>query len=173
MTSPAAAAAGLYVMPYVFANPYESNASNPNAGTAGARSRPTDGWKVIGAVTTPAYKSSDLMLPVVVDLETDPYVNTETNSNQCYGLSQSTMVAWITAFINEMKKDSGKTPIIYTTTWLVGLLHRRQLRVQGRPAVDRLVRRVRPVDPLGLEQPDVLAVLGERRGPRDRRRRRP
>jgi hypothetical protein len=55
------------------------------------------------------------MLPVVIDLENDPYVNQE-NSNQCYALSQSTMVGWITAFINEMKKDSGKTPIIYTTT---------------------------------------------------------
>ena len=71
---------------------------------------------MIGEAATPAYKTSDLMLPVVVDLESDPYVNSETNSNQCYGLSQSTMVAWITAFINEMKKDSGKTPIIYTTT---------------------------------------------------------
>jgi GH25 family lysozyme M1 (1,4-beta-N-acetylmuramidase) len=112
----AAAAAGLYVMPYVFANPYESNASNPNAGNGWGTVQADDGWKVIGAVATPAYKTSDLMLPVVVDLESDPYVNSETNSNQCYGLSQSTMVAWITAFINEMKKDSGKTPIIYTTT---------------------------------------------------------
>jgi GH25 family lysozyme M1 (1,4-beta-N-acetylmuramidase) len=112
----AAAAAGLYVMPYVFANPYESNASSPNAGNGWGTVQADDGWKVIGAVTTPAYKTSNLMLPVVVDLENDPYVNTETNSNACYGLSQSTMVAWITAFINEMKKDSGKTPIIYTTT---------------------------------------------------------
>jgi GH25 family lysozyme M1 (1,4-beta-N-acetylmuramidase) len=112
----AAAAAGLYVMPYVFANPYESNASNPNAGNGWGTVQADDGWKVIGAVTTPAYKTSDLMLPVVVDLENDPYINTETNSNQCYGLSQPTMVAWVTAFINEMKKDSGKTPIIYTTT---------------------------------------------------------
>ena len=112
----AAAAAYLYVMPYVFANPYQSNASNPNAGNGWGTVQADDGWKVIGAVTTPAYKTSDLMLPVVVDLENDPYVNSETNSNACYGLSQSTMVAWITAFINEMKKDSGKTPIIYTTT---------------------------------------------------------
>jgi GH25 family lysozyme M1 (1,4-beta-N-acetylmuramidase) len=111
-----AAAAGLYVMPYVFANPYGSNASNPNAGNGWGTVQADDGWKTIGAVTTPAYKSSNLMLPVVVDLENDPYINTETNSNACYGMSQSTMVAWITAFINEMKKDSGKTPIIYTTT---------------------------------------------------------
>ena len=110
-----AAAAGLYVMPYVFANPYESNASNQNAGNGWGNVQADDGWKVI-AGATPAYQSSALMLPVVVDLENDPYVNSETNSNACYGVSQSTMVAWITAFINEMKKDSGKTPIIYTTT---------------------------------------------------------
>jgi GH25 family lysozyme M1 (1,4-beta-N-acetylmuramidase) len=111
-----AVAAGLYVMPYVFANPYQSNASNQNAGNGWGTVQADDGWKTIGAQTTPAYKSSGLMLPVVVDLENDPYVNTETDSNQCYGLSQSTMVSWITAFIAEMKKDSGKTPIIYTTT---------------------------------------------------------
>lgn len=111
-----AAAAGLYVMPYVFANPYESTASNQNAGNGWGTVQADDGWKVIGAQATPAYKSSSLMLPVVVDLENDPYVNTETDSNQCYGLSQSTMVQWIAAFITEMKKDSGKTPIIYTTT---------------------------------------------------------
>ena len=38
----AAAAAGLYVMPYVFANPYESNTSNPNAG---------NGWGKVQADT--------------------------------------------------------------------------------------------------------------------------
>ena len=56
------------------------------------------------------------MLPVAVDLEPDPYVNTETNSNQCYGLAPSAMVTWIQSFITEMKKDSGKTPVIYTST---------------------------------------------------------
>jgi GH25 family lysozyme M1 (1,4-beta-N-acetylmuramidase) len=112
----AAAAAGLYVMPYVFANPYESSASNVNAGNGWGTVQADYAWNQEINKATPAYKSSDLMLPVVVDLENDPYVNSETNSNACYGLSQPTMVAWITAFINEMKKDSGKTPIIYTTT---------------------------------------------------------
>jgi GH25 family lysozyme M1 (1,4-beta-N-acetylmuramidase) len=110
-----AVAAGLYVMPYVFANPYGSSASNVNAGNGWGSVQADFGWKTIGAAT-PAYKSSALMLPVAVDLENDPYASSETNSNACYGLSPSTMVAWITAFINEMKKDSGKTPIIYTTT---------------------------------------------------------
>ena len=111
----AAAAAGLYVMPYVFANPYGSSAASPNAGNGWGSVTADDAWSVIGSAT-PAYKSSAFMLPVVIDLENDPYVNQEKNSNQCYALSQSTMVGWITAFINEMKKDSGKTPIIYTTT---------------------------------------------------------
>jgi GH25 family lysozyme M1 (1,4-beta-N-acetylmuramidase) len=108
---------GLYVMPYVFANPYGSNASNPNAGKGWGNVQADYAWtKEISKVTAPAYKSSALMLPVVVDLENDPYVNSEPNSNQCYGLSTSAMVSWIKAFITEMKTDSGKTPIIYTTT---------------------------------------------------------
>ena len=110
-----AVAAGLYVMPYVFANPYGSSASNVNAGNGWGSVQADYGWKTIGAAT-PAYKSSASMLPVAVDLEPDPYVNTETNSNQCYGLNTTQMVAWIQSFIAEMKKDSGKTPIIYTST---------------------------------------------------------
>jgi hypothetical protein len=57
------------------------------------------------------------MLPVTLDIEPDPYVNSETNSNQCYGLSQAAMQTWISQFITEIKKDLGtsKVPIIYTT----------------------------------------------------------
>ena len=54
-------------MPYMFANPYESNASSLNTGNGWGTVQADDGWKVIGAVTTPAYKTSDLMLPVVVE----------------------------------------------------------------------------------------------------------
>jgi GH25 family lysozyme M1 (1,4-beta-N-acetylmuramidase) len=104
-----AVAAGLFVMPYVFANPYTGNgAGNVQADYA---------WKqAISKVTAPAYTSSALLLPVAVDLEPDPYVNTEKNSNQCYGLTPSAMVTWIHSFINEAKADTGKTPVIYTTT---------------------------------------------------------
>ena len=69
------------------------------------------------------------------------------------------MVAWIQSFITEMKKDSGKTPVIYTSTSWWDTCTGDSIRVQGRSAVARLVGGVRPVDPLGLEQPDVLAVL--------------
>ena len=98
-----AAAAGLYVMPYVFANPYGSNSASPNAGNGWGNVQADYAWKTIGAQTTPAYNSSALMLPVAVDLEPDPYVNTETNSNQCYGLAPSAMVTWIQSFITEMR----------------------------------------------------------------------
>ena len=74
----AAAAAGLYVMPYVFANPYESNAANPNTGNGwGTRLRPMTGGRVIGSESPlPRTRRATLMLPVVVDRENDPYVNT-------------------------------------------------------------------------------------------------
>ena len=111
----AAAAAGLYVMPYVFANPYESNASNVNAGNGWGSVQANYAWKTISAAT-PAYGSSALMLPVAIDLEADPYVNQETNSNQCYGLSTSAMVAWIQSFIGVITADTKKAPVIYTTT---------------------------------------------------------
>jgi GH25 family lysozyme M1 (1,4-beta-N-acetylmuramidase) len=103
-----ATANGLYVMPYVFANPYHTN------GTAAGQAEYA--WNnEISKVTSPAYGSSDLMLPLAVDLEPDPYVSTEQDSNQCYGLSPSAMVTWIEQFIAEAKAESGKTPIIYTT----------------------------------------------------------
>jgi len=112
-----AAAAGLFVMPYVFANPYGWNGSNQNSGNGAGNVQADYAWKQeISKVTAPAYASSALMLPVAVDLEPDPYVNTEKNSNQCYGLSPSAMVTWIQSFLGEAKADTGKTPVIYTTT---------------------------------------------------------
>ena len=103
-----AVAAGLYVTPYVFANPYPGN------GTAAGQA--DYAATVINASTSPAYSSSH-MLPLTVDLEPDPYVGSETNANQCYGLSQSAMVTWISQFLTEATKKLGtaKTPIIYTT----------------------------------------------------------
>ncbi len=112
-----AAAAGLFVMPYVFANPYGWNGSDQNSGNGSGEVQADYAWKqAISKVTAPAYTSSALMLPVGIDLEPDPYVNSEKNSNQCYGLSPSAMVAWIHSFIDEAKEDTDKTPVIYTTT---------------------------------------------------------
>ena len=87
--------------------PYGSSAP-AQRGSREAAVQADFGWKTIGAAT-PAYKTSDQYLPVVVDMESDPYVNGD-DSNACYGLSQTTMVNWITAFITETTKDSGMTP---------------------------------------------------------------
>jgi GH25 family lysozyme M1 (1,4-beta-N-acetylmuramidase) len=112
-----AVAAGLFVMPYVFANPYGWNGSNQNSGNGSGNVQADYAWKqAISKVTAPAYASSARMLPVAVDLEPDPYVNSEKNSNQCYGLTPAAMVKWIQSFIGELQKDTGKIPVIYTTT---------------------------------------------------------
>ena len=110
-----AAAAGLYVMPYVFANPHGSSASDPTAGNGWGSVQADYAWNQEISKATPAYKSSGLMLPVAVDLEPDPYASTS-DTNQCYGLSTSAMVAWIQSFTAEMRTDSGKIPVIYTST---------------------------------------------------------
>ncbi|HEX3781053.1 MAG TPA: GH25 family lysozyme [Pseudonocardiaceae bacterium] len=51
-------------------------------------------------------------LPPAIDLEYNPYGDT------CYGLTPAALVAWIHAFVNEMKAHIGIYPTIYTsTTW--------------------------------------------------------
>lgn len=107
-----AVAAGLYVSPYVFANPHDPT---PPPGNGDGTFQADYAWnKEISKVTSPAYTSSPLMLPITVDLEPDPYASQE-NSNSCYGLSQSAMRTWIGQFLTEAKRLSGKTPIIYTS----------------------------------------------------------
>jgi GH25 family lysozyme M1 (1,4-beta-N-acetylmuramidase) len=97
-----AVAAGLYLTPYIFANPHAGNGTAAQQADYGA--------KVIKAGT--AYAGNHV-LPVTLDIEPNPYAN----SNQCYGLTQSAMQTWISQFMSEIKKDLGtsKTPIIYTT----------------------------------------------------------
>jgi len=97
-----AVAAGLYLTPYIFANPHTGNGTAAQQADYGA--------KVIKAGT--AYAGNHV-LPVTLDIEPNPYAN----SNQCYGLTQSAMQTWISQFITEIKKDLGtsKAPIIYTT----------------------------------------------------------
>jgi GH25 family lysozyme M1 (1,4-beta-N-acetylmuramidase) len=94
--------AGLYAMPYVFANPYHTN------GTAAGQADYAVAW--MSKVTPP----SALTLPLALDLEPDPYVSTEQNSNECYGLTTSAMVTWIKGFLAEAQAKTGRTPVIYT-----------------------------------------------------------
>jgi lysozyme len=94
----AAAAARLYVMPYVFANPRSSGgAAQARFGVAAAR-----------------YWRGRAKLPLVVDLENDPYASTD-NTGDCYGLGAWRMIDWIGSFISEATALTGKRPIIYTT----------------------------------------------------------
>lgn len=99
-----AAAAGLYVSAYAFANPYDP-ASN------GTATQQAD-YAVANAGN---YTVGGQRLPMMLDLEPDPYA-TQDNVNQCYGLSASAMVTWISDFMTEAAAKTGATPIIYTTT---------------------------------------------------------
>ncbi|MEV7318766.1 lysozyme [Streptomyces sp. NPDC093970] len=51
-------------------------------------------------------------LPPALDIEYDPY----DRKHRCYGLSHSGMVRWIRSFSDEMRRQTGRRPVIYTTT---------------------------------------------------------
>jgi len=111
-----ATTAGLYVMPYVFANPYQGDAAKSIAGNGSGTCQADYAWQAISSVTSPKYASSSLMLPIALDIEQDPYAgaSTEPNADECYGLSTSAMVTWIGQFLTEAEKDTGKAPALYT-----------------------------------------------------------
>jgi GH25 family lysozyme M1 (1,4-beta-N-acetylmuramidase) len=90
--------AGLDVAPYTFAVPNVSGGAQ-QAGYA---------------VKYSGYKSGARMLPLMLDIEYDPY-NTSDNANSCYGLSSISMKAWISAFVTTAKTLTGQYPLIYTT----------------------------------------------------------
>lgn len=91
----AAAAAGLRVMPYAFANPRRG------AGPATA------------SYAVRAVRASHVAtgLPLVVDLENDPYKK----ASDCYGVRVPAMISWIAGFTARARTLTGKWPIIYTT----------------------------------------------------------
>ena len=89
-----AARAGLAVMPYVFGNP-------DAAGGAATASF---------AVRAARYRRDSAELPLVVDLENDPYAK-----SNCYWLSSRRMVAWIARFTTRARALTGLWPVIYTT----------------------------------------------------------
>jgi GH25 family lysozyme M1 (1,4-beta-N-acetylmuramidase) len=90
-----AAAAGITVLPYVFASPDK----------AGGRATAKYAVQVAGS-TASAGRS-----PLVVDLENDPYAK----ARDCYGRSVSTMKHWIAGFVTAAHKLTGRLPVIYTT----------------------------------------------------------
>ncbi len=93
-----AKAAGLDVTPYHFAIP------NASDGATQARF----------AVQHSGYRDGPRMLPLMLDIEYDPYVNTD-RTNECYGLPAAKMTAWLSAFVTTAKSLTGQYPLIYTT----------------------------------------------------------
>ncbi|MET9869388.1 lysozyme [Streptomyces sp. NPDC006386] len=51
-------------------------------------------------------------LPPALDIEYNPY----DKKRKCYGLSKARMVGWIRSFSDEVKRLTGRRPVIYTTT---------------------------------------------------------
>ncbi len=93
-----ASAAGLYPMAYHFGIPNTSTpATQADDFLAAARG------SVSGA--TPQ---------VMLDIEYNPNKSTD-GTNNCYGLTPAQMVAWITAFNNEIRLKAGQSPLIYST----------------------------------------------------------
>ena len=95
-----AQAAGLSVIAYAFAIP------NGNGGSKSPAVQADYLLSYLGA--------SNSGVPVLLDIEYDPYVSTD-GTNSCYGLSQSAMVNWIAGFDSEVQAKTGRLPIIYTT----------------------------------------------------------
>jgi GH25 family lysozyme M1 (1,4-beta-N-acetylmuramidase) len=90
-----AAAAGLAVLPYVFANP------------AVAGGAPTARF----AVRAAGIKHGSGRPPLVVDLENDPY----RKNTDCYGIGVKKMTGWVAGFIRQVHTLTGRWPVIYTT----------------------------------------------------------
>jgi GH25 family lysozyme M1 (1,4-beta-N-acetylmuramidase) len=91
-------AAGLYVAPYAFANPFVAGGA-------------TEADYALDHTVLPAGSPA---LPIILDIEYDPYAGLE-GTNTCYGLSNSQMVSWISAFVSEATRRTGQRPIIYST----------------------------------------------------------
>ncbi|EKX61048.1 hydrolase [Streptomyces ipomoeae] len=58
------------------------------------------------------WRADGWTLPPALDIEYNPY----DRKKKCYGLSDSKMVGWIKSFSDEIKRLTGRRPVIYTTT---------------------------------------------------------
>jgi lysozyme len=95
-------AAGLYIMPYAFADPAKISGASEFARA----------WQVINGVPGLPYATGGKYLPVALDLEWDT-VNFP--NQECYGLTTSQMLSWIQAFISAAEQQvPGMLPVIYT-----------------------------------------------------------
>ncbi|MFI0979021.1 lysozyme [Streptomyces sp. NPDC021093] len=85
---------------YHFALPHQSSGRTQAAYFV----RNGGGWRADGRT-----------LPPAVDLENNPYKKTN-KRNKCYGLKPGQMVSWIRSFSDEVRRRTGRRPVIYTTT---------------------------------------------------------
>ncbi|MEU6817666.1 lysozyme [Streptomyces sp. NPDC046860] len=58
------------------------------------------------------WRADGVTLPPALDIEYNPY----DKRHKCYGLSRKKMVRWIRSFSNEVRRETGRRPVIYTTT---------------------------------------------------------
>lgn len=56
------------------------------------------------------WSKDGITLPGMLDIEYNP-----SGSNECYGLSQSSMVSWIKDFVDTYHSATGRYPMIYST----------------------------------------------------------
>lgn len=56
------------------------------------------------------WKNDGRTLPPALDIEENPY------GKKCYGLSAAKMTGWVWSFSNEVARQSGRRPVIYTST---------------------------------------------------------
>ena len=92
--------AGLFVMPYVFADPLK-------VATGGDQF--TKAWAVIDSTAAP-YATGAQYLPITLDMESQPLVTPKA----CYGLTPTQMVSWISEFIAAAKSQTRVLPVIYS-----------------------------------------------------------
>jgi GH25 family lysozyme M1 (1,4-beta-N-acetylmuramidase) len=97
-----AEAAGLLTAPYAFAIPNYSGGA----------------LQADYALDHANYTANGQTLPLILDVEPDPYDQALSaggdGTNQCYGLTPTQLVAWITAFVTEASRRTGQAPAIYT-----------------------------------------------------------
>ncbi|MET7519087.1 lysozyme [Streptomyces sp. NPDC005480] len=55
------------------------------------------------------WRADGWTLPPALDIEYNPY-----SSKKCYGLSKGKMITWIRSFSDEVRRRTGRRPVIYT-----------------------------------------------------------
>ncbi|MBY8844743.1 lysozyme [Streptomyces sp. SP2-10] len=58
------------------------------------------------------WRADGWTLPPALDIEYNPY----SSAHQCFGLGKARMVRWIRSFSDEIERETGRRPVIYTTT---------------------------------------------------------